>query len=61
MDINLIKYASNTKMSEWIKKIQEARKLKINRNINLKNLSDKGYDIQHSSEWTKEYYLAISR
>lgn len=61
MDINLIKYASNTNMSEWIKKIQETRKLKINRNINFKNLSDKGYDIQHSSQWTKEYYLAISR
>ncbi|MDQ0859278.1 glycosyltransferase family 1 protein [Bacillus sp. V2I10] len=61
MDVNLIKYTSNTNMSEWIENIHEVQKLKINRNINFNNLSDKGYDIQHSSAWTKEYYLAISR
>ncbi|WP_203287297.1 glycosyltransferase family 1 protein [Metabacillus sp. cB07] len=61
MGLNLIKFVSNTKMDNWFEELFKLNVNQMKRTITAGKLTDEGYNIHQTSEWTKEYYLGLSR
>lgn len=61
MGIQLVEYAPLNNKRSWVERIEKMTSNNNMRSIASQALSIKGYDIKSTSEWTKNYYLAILR
>ena len=54
---DIISYHQLANMSEWIDKIEEIKKLKLNRSKYAKDVADAGYDAKESAKLLEDKYL----
>jgi glycosyltransferase involved in cell wall biosynthesis len=59
MDLGLIKYLPLNEQSMWIKTIRDFANEHVPRNTTSQALSNKGYDIKITADWSRSFYLTL--